>query len=149
LKSALSTLFSARIAFFHKEASMDFDVEWLTLGKHRVKLRSTRGFPTETLRTVADVARLAIENNMSARARLVEVVFRDQDKAYDVVVGTTVAEDRLCAAQLEVALATVLGLLPEQLTLMVNTVAQAEVELNFGVYERLLAQKLGSVPPIQ
>jgi hypothetical protein len=128
---------------------MDFDVEWLTLGKHRVRLRSTRGFPTETLHTVADVARLAIENNMSARARLVEVVFRDQDKAYDVVVGTTVAEDRLCAAQLEVALATVLGLLPEQLTLTVNTVAQAEVELNFGVYERLLAQKLGSVPPIQ
>ncbi|MFM0204889.1 hypothetical protein PQR53_34255 [Paraburkholderia fungorum] len=128
---------------------MDFDVEWLTLGKHGVRLRSTRGFPTEALRTVADVARLAIENNMSARARLVEVVFRDQDKAYDVVVGTTVAEDRLCAAQLEVALATVLGLLPEQLTLTVNTVAQAEVELNFGVYERLLAQKLGSVPPIQ
>jgi hypothetical protein len=128
---------------------MDFDVEWLTLGKHRLRLRSTRGFLTETLRTVADVARLAIENNMSARARLVEVVFRDQDKAYDVVVGTTVAEDRLCAAQLEVALATVLGLLPEQLTLTVNTVAQAEVELNFGVYERLLAQKLGSVPPIQ
>ncbi|MFM0557456.1 hypothetical protein P0D69_41920 [Paraburkholderia sediminicola] len=128
---------------------MEFDVEWLTLGKHRVRLRSTRGFPTETLRMVADVARLAIENNMSARARLVEVVFRDQDNAYDVVVGTTVAEDRLCAAQLEVALATVLGLLPEQLTLMVNTVAQAEVELNFGVYERLLAQKLGSVPPIQ
>jgi hypothetical protein len=46
-----------------------------------------------------------------------------------------------------VALATVLGLLPEQLT--VNTIAQAEVYLNFGVYERLLAQKLGSVPPIQ
>jgi hypothetical protein len=34
-------------------------------------------------------------------------------------------------------------LLPEQLTL--NTVAQAEVNLNFGVCERLLAQKLGSV----
>jgi hypothetical protein len=128
---------------------MDFDAEWATLGKHRVRLRSTRGFPTETLRTVADVARLAIENNMSARARLVEVVFRDQDKAYDILVGTTVAEDPLCAAQLEVALATVLGLLPEQLTLTVNTVAQAEVDLNFGVYERLLAQKLGSVPPIQ
>jgi hypothetical protein len=62
-------------------------VEWLTQGKHRVRLRSTRGFPTETL--VADVARLAIENNMSARARLVEVVFRDQDKAYDIFVGTT------------------------------------------------------------
>ena len=128
---------------------MDFDAEWATLGKHRVRLRSTRGFPTETLRTVADVARLAIENNMSARARLVEVAFPDQDKAYDIFVGTTVAEDPLCAAQLEVALATVLGLLPEQLTLTVNTVAQAEVDLNFGVYERLLAQKLGSMPPIQ
>lgn len=128
---------------------MDFDAEWLTLGKHRVRLRSTRGFPTETLRTVADVARLAIENNMSARARLVEVVFRDQDKAYDIFVGTTVAEDRLCAGQLEVALATVLGLLPEQLTLTVNIVGQAEVDLCFGVYERLLAQKRGSTPPIQ
>jgi hypothetical protein len=40
-------------------------------------------------------------------------------------------------------------LLPEQLTLTVNTVAQAEVDLSFGVYERLLAQKLGTVPPIQ
>jgi hypothetical protein len=27
----------------------------------------------------------------------------------------------------------------------VNTVAQAEVNLNFGVYERLLAQKLGEL----
>ncbi len=81
---------------------MDFDMEWLTLGNHRVRLRSTRGFPTETLRTVAEMARLAIENNMSARARLVEVVFRDQDKAYDVLVGTTVEKDRLCAARLEV-----------------------------------------------
>ncbi len=128
---------------------MDFDAEWLTSGKHRVRLRSTRGFPTETLRTVADVARLAIENNMSARARLVEVVFRDQEKAYDIFVGTTVAEDRLCAGHLEVALATVLGLVPEQLTLMVNIVGQAEVDLCFSVYERLLAQKLGSTPPIQ
>ena len=128
---------------------MDFDVEWLTLGKHRVRLRSTRGFPTETLHTVAELARLAVENNMSARARLVEVVFRDQDKAYDIFVGTTMETDRLCATRLEVALATVLGVLPEQLTLSVTPVAQSEVDLNFGVYERLLAQKLGSVPPIQ
>jgi hypothetical protein len=83
---------------FFKETTMDFDAEWLTLGKHRVRFRSTRGFPTETLRTVADVARLAIENNMSARARLVEVVFRDLDKAYDVFVGTTVTEGRIDGA---------------------------------------------------
>jgi hypothetical protein len=96
------------------------------LGKHRVRLRATRGFPTETLHTMADVARLAIENNMSARARLVEAVYRDQDKAYDIFVGTTVPDDRRCAAQLEVAMATVLGLLPEQITMTVNTVEQSE-----------------------
>lgn len=98
---------------------------------------------------MADLARLAIENNMSARARLVEVVYRDQDKAYDIFVGTTMPDDRRCAAQLEVAMATVLGLLPEQLTMTVNAVEQREVDLNFGVYERLLAQKLGSAPAVQ
>jgi hypothetical protein len=129
---------------------VEFETEWKTLGKHRVRLHATRGgFPTETLHTVADVTRLAIENNMSARARLVEVVYRDPDKAYDIFVGTTMSEDRRCAAQLEVAIATVLGLLPEQIALTVNTVEQTEVDLNFGVYERLLAQKIGSVPPIQ
>ena len=128
---------------------MEFETEWKTLGKHRVRLHATRGFPTETLHTVADVTRLAIENNMSARARLVEVVYRDPDKAYEIFVGTTMSEDRRCAAQLEVAIATVLGLLPEQIALTVNTVEQTEVDLNFGVYERLLAQKIGSVPPIQ
>ena len=96
---------------------MEFETEWKTLGKHRVRLHATRGFAIETLHTVADVARLANENNMSARARLVEIVFRDQDKAYDIFVGTTVPEDRRCAAQLDVAMATVLGLLPEQITL--------------------------------
>jgi sarcosine oxidase gamma subunit len=128
---------------------MEFDTEWKTLGKHRVRLHASRGFPTETLHTVADVARLAIENNMSARARLVEVIYRDQDKAYEIFVGTTVPDDRRCAAQLELAMATVLGLLPEQITITVNQVEQREVDLNFGVYERLLSQKLGSVSPIQ
>jgi len=126
-----------------------FETDWKTLGKHRVRLHATRGFPTETLYTLAEVARLAIENNMSARARLVEIVCRDQDKAYDIFVGTTVPDDRRCAAQLEVAIATVLGLLPEQITITVNTVEQGEVDLNFGVYERLLSQRIGSVPPIQ
>ena len=128
---------------------MEFDVDWVTLGKHRVRLLSTRGFPTETLRTMAEVARLAVENNMSARARLIEVVFRDQDKAYDLSIGTTIAEDRICAAQLEVALATVFGLAPDRITLTVNFVSQAEVDLSFGVYERPLAQKFGSAPPVQ
>jgi hypothetical protein len=71
------------------------------------------------------------------------------EPTYDVFVGATMSEDAMCAPQLEVALATVLGLLPEQLTFTVNTIAQAEVNLSFGVYERLLAQKLGAVPPIQ
>lgn len=33
-----------------QEKNMAFDSEWLTLGKHRVRLHSTRGFPTDTLR---------------------------------------------------------------------------------------------------
>jgi hypothetical protein len=127
---------------------MKFETDWKTLGKHRVRLHATRGFPTDTLHALAEIARLTIENNMSAHSRLVEVVYRDQDKAYDVFVGTTVPDDRRCAAKLEIAIATVLGLLPEQITRTVNTVEQGEVDLNFGVYERLLSQKIGSVPPI-
>ncbi|WP_438391614.1 hypothetical protein [Caballeronia sp. DA-9] len=92
---------------------------------------------------------MAIENNMSVRARLVEIVYRDPDKACDIFVGTTMPEDRRCAVQLEVGIATVVGLLPEQITLTVNTVEQTEVDMNFGAYERLLSQKIGSVPPTQ
>ncbi|MEM5454656.1 hypothetical protein VSR69_07320 [Paraburkholderia phytofirmans] len=127
---------------------MEFDSDWLTLGRHRVRLRSTRGFPTELMRSVAEVVRLAIDNNMSARARLVEIVFQ-QDHAYEIAVGTTLAEDSVCAPQLEAALALVLGLLPEQVNIIVTTVSQEEVDLHFGVYERMLAEKLGVVPPIQ
>jgi hypothetical protein len=97
---------------------------------------------------VAEVVRLAIDNNMSARARLVEIVFQ-QDHAYEIAVGTTLAEDSVCAPQLEAALALVLGLLPEQVNIIVTTVSQEEVDLHFGVYERMLAEKLGVVPPIQ
>jgi hypothetical protein len=35
------------------------------LGRHRVRLRSTKAFPTETMRTAVDVIRIAIDNNMS------------------------------------------------------------------------------------
>jgi hypothetical protein len=42
-----------------------------------------------------------------------------------------------------------LGLLPEQVNIFVQAVTQEEVDLHFGVYERMLAEKLGAVPPIQ
>ena len=64
---------------------MEFDTDWRTLGKHRIKLRSTKGFPTELMLQVAEVTRLAVDNNMSARARIVEIVYR-HDKAYDITV---------------------------------------------------------------
>jgi hypothetical protein len=127
---------------------MEFDTDWRTLGSHRIKLRSTKGFPTEILHQVAEVARLAVDHNMSARARIVEIVLR-QEKVYDITVGTTMAEDRVCAPQLEAAIATVMGLMPEQVNLFVQTVTQEQVDLHFGVYERMLAEKLGTVPPIQ
>lgn len=76
-------------------------------------------------------------------------MLRDQDGAYDIAVGTTIAEDRACAAPIEVALATVLGLTAEQVGLTVNIVSQDEVDLSFGTYERLLAQKIGAATPIQ
>lgn len=128
---------------------MEFDTDWVTLGRHRVRLHATRGFPAERLRVVAEVARVAIESNMSARARLVEVVFRDQDSAYEISVGTTITEDRACAGPIEGALAVVLGLTPDQLTLTVKVVSQDEVDLSFGTYERLLAQKIGATAAIQ
>ncbi|HTR09721.1 MAG TPA: hypothetical protein VMJ11_24300 [Paraburkholderia sp.] len=121
---------------------MEFDSEWRTLGRHRIKLRSTKGFPTEVMQQVAELTRLAVDNNMSARARIVEIVFR-HEKAYDITIGTTLAEDRLCGPQLESAIATVMGLLPEQVNIFVHAVTQEEVDLHFGVYERMLAEKLG------
>jgi hypothetical protein len=127
---------------------MEFDTDWKTLGRHRIRLRSTKGFPTRVMRRLADVTRLAIDNNMSARARIVDIVFR-LERAYDITVGTTLAEDRLCAPQLESAIATVMGLLPDQVNVDVQVVTQEEVDLNFGVYERALAEKLGVIPPLQ
>jgi hypothetical protein len=77
---------------------MEFDSDWLTLGRHRVRLRSPRGFPTEGMRTAVDVMHLAIENNMSARARLVDAAVREE-KTYELSIGTTFADDRLCVPQ--------------------------------------------------
>jgi len=127
---------------------MEFDTDWLTLGPHRVRLRSTKGFPTEAMRKAVEVVRIAVDNNMSARARLVEVVCR-QEKIYDVTIGTTVAKDKICAPQLETFIAGVLGLPSDHISLIVTTVDQSEVDLHFGVYERMLAEKLGTAPPIQ
>lgn len=127
---------------------MEFDTDWLTLGPHRVRLRSTRGFPTEAMRKAVEVVRIAVDNNMSARARLVEVVCR-QEKIYEVTIGTTIAKDKICAPQLETFIAGVLGLPPDHINLIVTTVEQSEVDLHFGVYERMLAEKLGTTPPLQ
>jgi hypothetical protein len=41
-----------------------------------------------------------------------------------------------------------MGLLPEQVNIFVQVVTQEEVDLHFGVYERMLAEKLGAVPPM-
>ncbi|CAB3809186.1 hypothetical protein LMG27177_06747 [Paraburkholderia fynbosensis] len=60
---------------------MEFEYDWLTLGRHRIRLRSAKGFPTETVRTAVELMLLSIDSNMSAQARLVEVVFR-QESAY-------------------------------------------------------------------
>ena len=127
---------------------MEFDTDWLTLGPHRVRLRSTKGFPTEAMRKAVEVVRIAVDNNMSARARLVEVVCR-QEKIYEVTIGTTVAKDKICAPQLETFIAGVLGLPSDHISLIVMTVEQSEVDLHFGVYERMLAEKLGTAPPVQ
>lgn len=127
---------------------MEFDTDWLTLGPHRVRLRSTRGFPTEAMRKAVEVVRIAVDNNMSARARLVEVVCR-QEKIYEATIGTTVPKDKICAPQLETYIAGVLGLPSDHVSLIVTTVEQSEVDLHFGVYERMLAEKLGTAPPIQ
>jgi hypothetical protein len=126
---------------------MEFDTDWKTLGKHRIRLRSTKGFPTEVLGQLAEVARYAVDNNMSARARIVEIVFR-QEKTYDITIGTTLAEDRLCVPQLESAIVTVMGLLPQQVNFFVQAVSQEEVDLSFGAYERTLAEKAGVIPPL-
>ncbi|MFJ1257676.1 hypothetical protein [Cupriavidus sp. CuC1] len=127
---------------------MEFDSEWLTLGKHRVRLRCARGFPTDRTRSMAELAKIAIENNLSARARLVEVT-AEGEKTYTISVGTTFAKDREAAPHLELALATMFGLAPDQVNVEVEVVSQTEVDTHFGMYERMLAEKLGIVPPIQ
>ena len=127
---------------------MEFNVDWITMGNHRVRLSSSQGFPTEFMRSVANVVRLAVDHNMSARARLVEIAYR-RGNVYDIAIGTTIAKDAICASQLEAAISFILGLKVSQINISITTVSQEEVELHSGVYERMLAEKLGAVPPIQ
>lgn len=148
MKSSAVAL-SAAEAAFGMGTSVEFDSDWLTLGKHRVRLRCTRGFPTERTRNVAELAKIAIENNLSAAARLVEVSAAQGEKAYTITIGTTFAKDKEVAPHLEMALATIFGLAPNQLTMEVVVVSQLEVDTHAGVYERMLAEKLRIVPPIQ
>ncbi|SDP68825.1 hypothetical protein SAMN04488595_116101 [Ralstonia sp. 25mfcol4.1] len=127
---------------------MEFDTDWMTLGPHRIRLRCVRGFPTEKMRSIAELARLAIEHNMSAAARLLEVV-ADRSNAYSISIGTTFPKDKDVVPDLEMALATIFGLKPDQINMEVTVVSQAEVDLHFGVYERMLAERIGIVPLIQ
>lgn len=127
---------------------MEFDTDWITLGPHRVRLRCVRGFPTEKMQSIAELARIAIEHNMSSAARLLEVV-ADRSNAYTINVGTTFPKDKDVVPHLEAALATMYGLTMDQITMEVTVVSQAEVDLHFGVYERMLAEKIGIVPRIQ
>ena len=127
---------------------MEFDTDWITLGRHRIRLRSTRVSDRVDAHRGGGRPAGDRQQHERARARLVEVVCR-QEKTYDVVVGTTMAEDKFCAPQLEAAVAVVLGLLPDQINITVTPVTQKEVDLHFGVYERMLSEKLGTTSPIQ
>ncbi|QET03992.1 hypothetical protein FOB72_17705 (plasmid) [Cupriavidus pauculus] len=127
---------------------MDFDTDWMTLGPHRIRLRCVRGFPTEKLRSIAELARIGIEHNMSAAARLLEVV-ADRSNAYSISIGTTFPKDKHVVPELERALAMMFGLKADQINMEMTVVNQTEVDLHFGVYERMLAEKIGIVPPIQ
>lgn len=62
---------------------MDVDSDWVTIGRPRVRLRSPRGFPTEGMRLAVGVMCVAIQNNMSALARLVDVAVR-KEKSYEL-----------------------------------------------------------------
>ncbi|GJH07138.1 hypothetical protein CBA19C8_41295 [Paraburkholderia terrae] len=66
-----------------------------------------------------------------------------------MTVDTTIAKDKICAPQLETFIAGILGLLPDQIRLIVMVVKQREVDLHFGVYERMLPEKLGTAPRLK
>ena len=49
-------------------------------------------------------------------------------------------------AQPEVSIANLMGLIPEQVNNFVHAVTQEEVDLHFGAYARMLAEKVGALP---
>jgi hypothetical protein len=57
------------------------------------------------MRSIAGLARIAIEHNMSAAARVLEVV-ADRSNAYLISIGTTFPKDKDVVPELEMALAT-------------------------------------------
>jgi hypothetical protein len=73
------------------------------------------------MRTVVEIVRIAIDNNMSARARLIKVVCPDE-KMYDVLVGSTMKEHKVCAPQLDAVIAAVPALLPDQINVTATPV---------------------------
>lgn len=72
-----------------------------------------------------------------------------REESYLIRIGTTFARDKEAAFHLEPALAILLGLLHERVGVEVTVVDQSEVDTHFGVYERMLGEKLGAVPPLQ
>ena len=50
---------------------MEFDSDWLTLGRHRVRLRSTKGYPTELMHSVAQIVRLVDDPAWLAECRAI------------------------------------------------------------------------------
>jgi hypothetical protein len=71
------------------------------------------------MRLAVDVMCVAIENNTSARGRLVDIAV-GEEKSYGLSVGTTFADDRRCVPHLESAIAVVLGLVPGQVRIFVT-----------------------------
>lgn len=81
----------------------------------------TKGFPIETMRSMAEVVRLATEDDMSARARLVEMCFSANKSTISALarplrktwfVAATGSSDRTRA-----------WLLPKQANIIVTTVS--------------------------
>ena len=103
---------------------MEFDSDWLTLGRHRLRLRCVRGFPTEKTRAVAELARIAIDNNLSAAARLVEVSVTGPGKTLTRSPLARPSQGQGCDPHLELALATMLGIPADHLNMEVEVISR-------------------------
>ncbi|GGD94996.1 hypothetical protein BG57_13975 [Caballeronia grimmiae] len=79
-----------------------------------------------------------VDNKLGARARIVEFVFLAV--AYDITIGTTMADDRVCAPQLGGPLR--LASRPSNPIWFVKAVTQE----HFGVCKRMLTKKQHGSP---